>query len=131
MLDLAIAGKLKEPAVLEKQVRRMLADSRSETLVKNFADQWLYLRNLDNIIPDARLFPDFDDNLRQAMRRETELFFESIMREDQCLDLLSANYTFVNERLAKHYGIERVRQLLQTCHADANNTRGGFRSAVF
>ena len=127
LLDLAIAGKLKEPAVLEKQVRRMLADSRSETLVKNFADQWLYLRNLDNIIPDARLFPDFDDNLRQAMRRETELFFESIMREDHnVVDLLSANYTFVNERLAKHYGIPNVYDsYFRRVTFDANNTRGG------
>jgi len=127
LLDLAIAGKLKDPAVLEKQVRRMLADSRSETLVKNFADQWLYLRNLDNIIPDARLFPDFDDNLRQAMRRETELFFESIMREDHnVVDLLSANYTFVNERLAKHYGIPNVYDsYFRRVNFDANNTRGG------
>jgi mono/diheme cytochrome c family protein len=127
LLDLAIAGKLKDPAVLEKQVRRMLADSRSETLVKNFADQWLYLRNLDNIIPDARLFPDFDDNLRQAMRRETELFFESIMREDHnVVDLLSANYTFVNERLAKHYGIPNVYDsYFRRVTFDTNNTRGG------
>jgi len=127
LLDLAIAGKLKDPAVLEKQVRRMLADSRSETLVKNFADQWLYLRNLDNIIPDSRLFPDFDDNLRQAMRRETELFFESIMREDHnVVDLLSANYTFVNERLAKHYGIPNVYDsYFRRVNFDANNTRGG------
>jgi mono/diheme cytochrome c family protein len=109
LLNLAIAGKLKEPGVLEKQVQRMLADRRSASLVNNFADQWLYLRNLQNIIPDAREFPDFDDNLRQAMRRETELFFESIMRENRnVLDLLRANYTFVNERLAKHYGIPNV-----------------------
>ena len=106
---LAIAGKLKEPAVLERQVRRMLADARSRALVSNFAEQWLHLRNLDSITPDMRLFPDFDDNLRQAFRQETELFFESILREDRSvLDLLSANYTFVNERLAKHYGIPHV-----------------------
>jgi hypothetical protein len=87
----------------------MLADSRSRALVTNFASQWLHLRNLDSITPDMRLFPDFDDNLRQAFREETELFFESILREDRSvLDLLRANYTFVNERLAKHYGIPHV-----------------------
>ena len=104
-----VAGKLHEPAVLERQVRRMLADARSRALVSNFASQWLHLRNLDSITPDMRLFPDFDDNLRQAFRRETELFFDSILREDRSvLDLLRANYTFVNERLAKHYGIPHV-----------------------
>ena len=109
LLDLAIRGKLKEHAVLERQVRRLLADSRSQALVGNFGGQWLYLRNLASATPDARLFPDFDDNLRQAFRRETELFFESIMQEDRSvLDLLRANYTFVNERLAKHYGIPNV-----------------------
>jgi hypothetical protein len=109
LLEAAIHGSLKQPAVLEKEVRRMLADPRSEALVNNFAEQWLYLRNLASASPDARLFPDFDDNLRQAFRRETELFFESIMREDRnVLDLLRANYTFVNERLAKHYGIPNV-----------------------
>ena len=109
LLDVAIAGKLHEPAVLERQVRRMLADARSRALVSNFAAQWLHLRNLDSITPDMRLFPDFDDNLRQAFRRETELFFDSILREDRSvLDLLRANYTFVNERLAKHYGIPHV-----------------------
>ena len=109
LLDQAIAGKLREPAVLERHVRRMLADSRSQSLVNNFASQWLHLRNLDSITPDMRLFPDFDDNLRQAFRQETELFFDSILREDRsALDLLRANYTFVNERLAKHYGIPNV-----------------------
>jgi hypothetical protein len=127
LLNLAIAGKLKEPAVLEKQVRRMLADARSETLVNNFADQWLYLRNLDAIIPDARAFPDYDDNLRKAMRRETELFVESIMREDRnVLDLLSANYTFLNERLAKHYGVPNVYDsYFRRVTFDANSPRGG------
>jgi len=87
----------------------MVSDSRSESLVDNFAEQWLYLRNLATVTPDARLFPDFDDNLRQSLRRETELFFESIMREDRnVLDLLRANYTFLNERLAKHYGVPDV-----------------------
>jgi hypothetical protein len=109
LLDTAIRGKLKTPAVLEQQVRRMLADGRSRVLVSNFAEQWLYLRNLASMTPDMRTFPDFDDNLRQAFRQETELFFESIMREDRSvLDLLRANYTFVNERLAKHYGIPNV-----------------------
>jgi len=95
--------------VLEQQVRRMLADRRAQALVNNFAAQWLYLRNLDSARPDSRLFPDFDDNLRQAFRRETEMLFESVMNEDRSvLDLLRADYTFVNERLAKHYGIPNV-----------------------
>jgi hypothetical protein len=90
-------------------VRRMMADTRSRSMVNNFAEQWLYLRNLSSATPDMRLFPDFDDNLRQAFRQETELFFESVMREDRnVLDLLRANYTFVNERLAKHYGIPNI-----------------------
>jgi Protein of unknown function (DUF1592)/Protein of unknown function (DUF1588)/Protein of unknown function (DUF1587)/Protein of unknown function (DUF1585)/Protein of unknown function (DUF1595)/Cytochrome C oxidase, cbb3-type, subunit III len=109
LLDAAAAGTLHQPAVLERQVRRMLADPRSAALVNNFAAQWLRLRNVDGVTPDMRLFPDFDDNLRQAFRRETELFFDSILREDRsALDLLSANYTFLNERLAKHYGISNV-----------------------
>jgi hypothetical protein len=109
LLEAATEGKLRTPAVLEQQVRRMLADRRSRALVTNFAEQWLYLRNLAASRPDMRLFPDFDDNLRQAFRQETELFFESILREDRSvLDLLRANYTFVNERLAKHYGIPHV-----------------------
>jgi hypothetical protein len=109
LLDLAIAGRLNQPATLERQVTRMLADPKSEALVTNFASQWLYLRNLAAANPDARQFPDFDDNLRQAFRRETELFFQSIVNEDRsALDLLRANYTFVNERLARHYGIPNV-----------------------
>jgi hypothetical protein len=109
LLDVAARGKLRTPAVLEQQVKRMLADARSQALVNNFADQWLYLRNLASTTPDMRTFPDFDDNLRRAFRKETELFFESIMREDRnVLDLLSANYTFVNGRLAKHYGIPNI-----------------------
>jgi hypothetical protein len=108
-LDLAARGELGQPAVLERQVRRMLADERSRNLVTNFASQWLHLRNLDSISPDMRLFPDFDDNLRQAFRQETELLIDSVMREDRSvLDLLRANYTFVNERLARHYGIPNV-----------------------
>ena len=109
LLQLASRGKLKDPAVLEQQVRRMLADPRADALVTNFATQWLYLRNLASTTPDPRLFPDFDDNLRQDMRRETELFFESILREDRnVLDLLGADYTFLNERMARHYGIPNV-----------------------
>ncbi len=109
LLDLAIRGKLKDAATLERQVRRMLADTRSQSLTTNFADQWLSLRKLPGIIPDVRLFPDFDDNLRQAFRTETELFFDSILHEDRsALDLLRANYTYLNERLAKHYAIPNV-----------------------
>jgi len=109
LLGLAVGGKLKDPAVLDGQVRRLLADPRSQALVTNFAGQWLYLRNLAAQVPDARLFPDFDDNLRKAFQRETELLFGSIVAEDHnVLDLLRANYTFVNERLARHYGIPNV-----------------------
>ena len=109
LMKLAAAGRLKDPAVLEQQVRRMLADPRSEALVSNFAGQWLYLRNLQSLSPALEEFPDFDDNLRQAFRTETEMFFDSIVREDRSvLDLLTADYTFVNERLAKHYGIPNV-----------------------
>jgi len=109
LLDLAERGELSRADILEQQVRRMLADERSRSLVTNFAGQWLYLRNLDSFIPDMRLFPDFDDNLRQAMRQETELFFASVVREDRSvLDLVKADYTFLNERLAKHYGIPHV-----------------------
>ena len=109
LLDAAVKGRLKDEAVLEQQVRRMLADSRAEALVNNFAAQWLYLRNLDDHKPDNRLFPDFDDNLRQAFRRETEMLFQSVLRENRSvLDLLRADYTFVNQRLAKHYDIPNV-----------------------
>ncbi len=109
LLTLAAQGKLKDPAVLEQQVRRMLADGRSGSLIANFAEQWLHLRNLKNSGPDLQAFPDFDDNLRQAMKEETTLFFDSIMREDRSVvDLLNADYTFVNERLARHYGIPNV-----------------------
>jgi hypothetical protein len=109
LITIASQGKLKDPAVLEQQVKRMLADDRSDALVKNFAGQWLMLRNLPNVQPDPNEFPNFDDNLRQAFRRETEMFFGSIMHEDRnVLDLLTADYTFVNERLAKHYGIPGI-----------------------
>ena len=109
LLDLAIAGQLSDADVLESQVRRMLSDARSESLVNNFASQWLHLPNLASVTPDLRQYPDFDDNLRQAFRRETELFFESILREDRSvLDLLKTDYTFLNERLAHHYEIPGV-----------------------
>ncbi len=109
LLNLAIQGKLKNPAVLEQQVKRMLADQRARALGANFAGQWLYLRNMQSAKPDEDLFPDFDDNLRQGLKRETEMLFESIVLEDRtALDLLTADYTFVNERLAKHYGIPGI-----------------------
>jgi len=109
LIDIAIKGKLRDPAVLEQQVKRMLADHRSQALVESFAAQWLFLRNLTDFAPVQIKFPDWEDNLRQALRRETEMFFESIIREDRTvLDLLTADYTFVNERLAKHYGIPNV-----------------------
>ncbi len=110
LLDLAEQGELTaRPEILEQQVARLLADPRSQSLVSNFASQWLYLRNLDSLTPDLRLFPDFDDNLRQSFRRETELLFETILREDRSvLDLLQPDFTHVNERLAKHYGIPHI-----------------------
>jgi len=109
LLNLAERGELHKHEVLERQVIRMLADSRSRSLVSNFAGQWLHLRNLESITPDLRLFPDFDDNLRQAFRQETELLFESVLCEDRSvLDLLKSDHTFLNERLAKHYGIPHV-----------------------
>ncbi len=109
LLAAAERGELRKPDVLKQQMHRMLDDPRSSALVTNFASQWLYLRNLDSRTPDARLFPDFDDNLRQAFRQETELFFQSIIREDRSvLDLLKSDYTYLNERLAKHYGIPHI-----------------------
>ena len=109
LVNLANQGRLSNNVVLEQQVRRMLADPRADSLVKNFAGQWLYLRNLPSTTPLQTNYPDWDDNLRQAFRRETEMFFESVMREDRnVLDLLTANYTFMNERLAKHYGVPNI-----------------------
>ena len=109
LLDAAAAGRLSDPGELGRQVRRMLADDRARALTDNFVGQWLQLRNLEAARPSQVLFADFDDGLRQAFRRETELFFESIVREDRSvLDLLDADYTFVNDRLARHYGIPYV-----------------------
>ncbi|HTS26305.1 MAG TPA: DUF1592 domain-containing protein [Bryobacteraceae bacterium] len=109
LLTVASQGRLRDPLVLEKQVRRMLADPRSESLATIFAGEWLHLQNLKDANPDLYLFPNFDRTLAQSMRRETELLFDSIMREDRnVLDLLTADYAFVDERLAKHYGIPNV-----------------------
>lgn len=109
LLDLAVKGKLQQPAVLEQQVQRMLADPRSHAFVVNFAGQWLMLRNLASINPDPDVFPYWDDNLRISLRQQSELFFESIIREDRAVtDLLDADYTFVNERLARFYGISDI-----------------------
>ena len=109
LIALAAGGRLQEPDVLEQQVRRMLADPRADALVENFAGQWLHLRNLQNIAPNSDEFPDFDNDLREAFRRETELFFDSVMREDRSIfELMTADYTFANERLAKHYGLPNV-----------------------
>jgi mono/diheme cytochrome c family protein len=110
LLDAAAAGELKDPAVLEKETRRMLADPRSESLVTNFAAQWLYLRDVDVKKPDLFLFRDFDEGLRESFEKETDLFLNSILLDQHrsVLDLLTANYTFVNERLAKHYGIPNI-----------------------
>ena len=109
LLDAAAAGSLGDPVVLEQQVRRMLADEKAGVLVSSFAAQWLHLRRMRTVTPDVNAFPGFDENLRDALVRETELFIESLMRDDRSVvDLLSADYTFVNERLARHYGIPNV-----------------------
>jgi hypothetical protein len=109
LLNAATSEKLKEPVVLEKQVRRMLSDPRSEAMTSNFASEWLRLQNLKGISPDLFEYPDFDQTLATSMRRETELLFDNVMRQDRSVtELLSANYTFVDERLAKHYGIPNV-----------------------
>jgi uncharacterized protein DUF1592/uncharacterized protein DUF1588/uncharacterized protein DUF1595/uncharacterized protein DUF1585 len=110
LIDAAASGKLSQPAGFEQQVRRMLADSRSQALVNNFASQWLYLHDVEVKAPDLFLFRDFDASLRESFERETELFLNSILRENRGVtELLTANYTFVNERLAKHYGIPNIR----------------------
>jgi hypothetical protein len=118
LLDLAVSGRLHQPGVLAGEVKRMIADRRADALVNNFTGQWLQLRNLEaKVTPDLLTFPDFDDNIRKGFRRETEMLFGYILRNDRsALELLSADYTFLNERLAKHYGIpdvygERFRQV--------------------
>ena len=109
LLNLAERGALREPGMLEQQVQRMMADPRADAFIKNFVGQWLYLRNLEDFYPDPAAFPEFDENLRTALQRETELFIDDQIRSDaSLLDLLSADYTFVNERLARHYGIPGV-----------------------
>jgi hypothetical protein len=126
LLTLAAQKKLHEPAVLEQQVRRMLADPKSDALIANFAEQWLFLRNLKSAAPNLDAYPDFDDNLRQAMKQETELFFGSVLREDRSVvDLLTADYTFVNERLARHYGIPGIYgSQFRRVHVDDEARRG-------
>ncbi len=109
LIDLAAQGRLSRPEVLDRQIRRMLADPKSQALIVNFTGQWLNVRALKTSEPVVNVFPDFDDNLRNAFQRETELFFNSIVHEDRSiLDLLTADYTFVNERLARHYGIPNI-----------------------
>jgi len=109
LLGVAAEDRLSDPVVLQQQVERMLADSRSQSLVKNFAQQWLYLRNLETTAPSQTEFPDWDDELRQGFARETELLFETIMRENlSVLEMLTADFTFLNERLARHYGIPNI-----------------------
>jgi len=109
LIDLGARGTLQQPPVLQREVRRMLTDSKAEALLTNFPGQWLQLRNLKNFQPNTDRFPDFDDNLRQAFQRETELLFSSVVTEDRSvLDLLTADYTFLNERLARHYGVAGI-----------------------
>jgi hypothetical protein len=109
LIEVAAAGRLHEPDVLAAEVRRLLADPRAAALAENFASQWLHLRNLDTIRPNTDFYPDFDNNLRQGFKREAELFFMSIVRENRSLiDLLTADYTFLDERLARHYGVPDV-----------------------
>jgi hypothetical protein len=127
LINLAAKRQLGIPSVLERQVRRMLADSRADAFVNNFAGQWLFLRNLTAAVPVQSVFPDFDDTLRQAMQRETELFFASVVREDRsAFDLLQASYTFLNDRLAKHYGIPNVNgSHFRRVELGSNNMRAG------
>ena len=127
LLDLAERGELSQPEVLAHQVRRMLAHERSRSLATNFAGQWLHLRNLEAVIPDMRLFPDFDENLRQALRQETEMFFQEVLRQDRSvLGLLQADYTYLNERLAKHYEIPHVYgSRFRRVSLDETSHRGG------
>ncbi len=130
LLQTAIDGRLREPAVLDAQVQRMLADPRSESMVTNFAAQWLFLRDVATKEPDVFLFPDYDETLRRAFERETELFVDSVLREGRSVvDLLTANYTFVNERLAKHYGIANVQgSYFRRVELGDDSPRGGLLS---
>jgi hypothetical protein len=125
LLNVAIAGKLSDPAELERQVRRMLADPKAESLVTNFASQWLHLEQLKTAKPDTG---DFDENLRQSFRRETELLFETILHEDRSiLDVLNADYSFVDERLARHYGIPNIKgSHFRRVTLEKDNPRRGF-----
>ncbi len=127
LLDLAVTGQLRKPAVLEQQVTRMLTDQRAEALTRNFAGQWLYLRNLEHQRPDIALFPQFDTRLRSAMLRETELFVASIVRDNRSvLDFIATDYTFLNQRLAEHYGIPGVRgTAFRKVSLDPASHRGG------
>jgi len=132
LLNLAEQGRLKNPFVLRRQARRMLDDPRSQAFVSNFGGQWLHLRNLETTTPDPEIFPGFDESLRQAFRRETELFFESVLRENRSVfELLDANYTFLNQRLAEHYGIRGIygsqfrRVTLTDPHGANRANRGG------
>jgi len=127
LLETAVAGRLKQPAVLEKQVRRMMTDPRSESMVTNFAAQWLFLRDVEVKEPDLYLFRDFDEGLRKSFERETELFLDSILRENRSVkELLTANYTFLNERLAEHYGAPNIRgSEFQRYTFPAGSPRGG------
>jgi mono/diheme cytochrome c family protein len=127
LLDAAIGGRLKDPNVLEQQVRRMLVDPRSDSLATNFAAQWLFLRDIDAKRPDEVLFPNFDETLRDALRRETELFVRSVFRENRSVtELLTANYTFLNERLAAHYGIPNIKgSYFRRVTLPAGSVRGG------
>lgn len=127
LLSAAASGKLRKPGVLEKQIARMLADPRAEALTQNFAGQWLYLRNLEHQRPDVFLFPKFDTRLRQAMKRETELFFASVLQENRSvLNFISADYSFLNERLAEHYGIAGVKgPAMRRVSLGPDSRRGG------
>ena len=127
LLNTAIAGKLSNPATLELQAKRMMADPRSESMVTNFAAQWLFLRDIQAKNPDEILFPDFDETLRDAFHRETEMFLDSVLRENRSvLELLTANYTFLNERLAEHYEIPNVKgSYFRRVELPANSPRAG------
>lgn len=126
LLGLAATGRLRDSAILGQQVRRMLADTRAKALIDNFAGQWLYLRNVRTASPNPDIFPQFDENLREAFQRETELFLTSLLREDRSvLDLLNANYTFVNERLARHYQIPNIYGTRFRRVTFTNEQRGG------